>query len=377
MKTEGKVLGLFPYFGPEVIGGAQTSAEIAWDAVVKQAGASATLVSYASNNGVVAGWTSPDRLIVNSKLKAVYAALTRNWDHDLIFVWHIGLLKLLPFFRLTKPRVVAMLLGIEAWRVHDRLTQNQLDKVDLYLTISNHTWQDFVRVNPRYRDKQHQTILLGLDEPMRVPLDEVAQLPQRPVALMISRLTRGEDYKGHREVIRAWPLILRRQPEAELWIVGEGDLRADLEQLVSNLKLEESVKFLGQVSEVAKQELLAESRCLLMPSRGEGFGLVYLEAMRLGRPCLVSTLDAGQEVVNPPEAGLAVNPDDGDELASAICRLLAVGPEWQQWSTQARRRYEENYTAKHFQERLLAALFSEKSVNDLPTSAALSDFSNV
>lgn len=356
MKTEEKVLGLFPYFGPEVIGGAQTSAQIAWDAVVNQAGAAATLVSYASNNGVTAGWTSPDRLIVNSKSKAVFAALTRNWDQDLIFVWHIGLLKLLPFFRFTNARVVAMLLGIEAWRVHDRLTQNQLAKVDLYLTISDHTWQDFVAINHRYSDKEHQTILLGLDEPIGRPVTQ----PARPVAVMISRLTRGEDYKGHREVIRAWPLILRTQPEAQLSIIGEGDLRADLEQLVSDLKLTESVKFLGQVSETAKQELLESSRCLLMPSRGEGFGLVYLEAMRLGRPCLVSTFDAGREVVNPPEAGLSANPDNEEELASAISRLLADGAEWQQWSAQARTRYEQNYTSKHFQHRLLSALFPEQ-----------------
>ncbi len=359
MKPEGKVLGLFPYFGPEVIGGAQTSAEIAWDAVVKQVGASATLVSYASDNGVVAGWTSPDRLIVNLKSKAIYAALTRSWNQNLIFVWHIGLLKLLPFFRLTHARVVAMLLGIEAWKVHDRLTQNQLDKVDLYLTISDHTWRDFVDINLRYVNKQHQTVLLGISEPMK----GIVRQSQRPVALMISRLTRGENYKGHREVIQAWPLILQRHSEAELWIIGEGDLRVDLEQLVANLELKGSVKFLGQVSEVAKEELLKQSRCLLMPSRGEGFGLVYLEAMRLGRPCLVSTLDAGREVVNPPEAGLAANPDVREQLVDAICRLLMDGAEWQAWSVQARGRYERNYTSKHFQERLLSALFTDRQIN--------------
>jgi phosphatidylinositol alpha-1,6-mannosyltransferase len=362
MNAEGKVLGLFPYFGPEVIGGAQTSAQIAWDAVVKQTGAAATLISYAANNGVLAGWTSPNRLVVTSKSKAIYAALSGTWNQDLIFVWHIGLLKLLPFFRLTKARVVAMLLGVEAWRTPDRLTQNQLDKVDLYLTISDHTWQDFVGINPRYKTKPHQTILLGLGEPIAGPMDRGSR-PQRPVAVMISRLTRGEDYKGHREVIAAWPRILGKKPNAELWIIGVGDLRVDLEQLVSDLKLKDSVKFLGQVSEVAKQELLEESRCLLMPSRGEGFGLVYLEAMRLGRPCLVSTMDAGREVVNPPEAGLAANPTNQEELVNAICRLLDDGAEWEAWSTQAWQRYTQNYTSKHFEQRLLAALFPDRQIN--------------
>ena len=59
----------------------------------------------------------------------------------------------------------------------------------------------------------------------------------------------------------------------------------------------------GQVKEDVKQDLLMRCRCLALPSRGEGFGLVYLEAMRMGRPCLVSTVDAAREVVNPPEAG--------------------------------------------------------------------------
>jgi glycosyltransferase involved in cell wall biosynthesis len=51
------------------------------------------------------------------------------------------------------------------------------------------------------------------------------------------------------------------------------------------------------VTEEEKQDLLRRCRCFAMPSRNEGFGLVYLEAMRLGRPCLVSDCDAGREIV--------------------------------------------------------------------------------
>jgi glycosyltransferase involved in cell wall biosynthesis len=72
-----------------------------------------------------------------------------------------------------------------------------------------------------------------------------------------------------------------------------------------------------------------------------------------------------------------VNPDDGQEIAVALCRLMTAGPEWERWSEQARRRYEDNYTAEHFQERLLAALFSEKSVDDLESGSKLSAVSHV
>jgi glycosyltransferase involved in cell wall biosynthesis len=116
------------------------------------------------------------------------------------------------------------------------------------------------------------------------------------------------------------------------------------------------VRFWGWVSEARKEALLSQCRCFALPSRGEGFGLVYLEAMRLGRPCLVSAQDAGAEVVRPPLAGLAADVRRPDELAQAVCRLLRPGEEWESWSAAAREVYERRYTARHFQERLWAAI---------------------
>jgi phosphatidylinositol alpha-1,6-mannosyltransferase len=354
---EANVLGLFPYFGPEAVGGVQASARIAWSAVSGQANGHSTLLTYDNENKRTKTANGAEGLHVNSKTGAIYKALSSKWSHSLVFVWHLGLLRLVPFLRLPNARVVVMLLGIEAWKEQRGLTRKQLDKVDLFLTISDHTWRTFIEYNPQYASKPHQTVLLGIGDA------DISRTPQpsgSPAALMLSRLSKAEDYKGHREVIRAWPRVLENSSAAELWIVGDGDLRSDLERLVKELRLEKQVHFRGQVSEETKQELLEKCRCLVMPSRAEGFGLVYLEAMRLGRPCLVSTLDAGREVVNPPEAGLAVDPADQNQLVDAIFRLLEDGPEWQQWSEQARRRYEENFTAKHFQERLLTALFGNE-----------------
>jgi phosphatidylinositol alpha-1,6-mannosyltransferase len=169
-------------------------------------------------------------------------------------------------------------------------------------------------------------------------------------------LARGEAYKGHREVILAWSDVLRRVPDAELWLAGDGNLRGELEAWVAGLPQARRVRFLGGVSEAEKEKLLARCRCLALPSRGEGFGLVYVEAMRMGRPCLVSTVDAGREVVSPPDCGLAVDPANPAELAAALERLLSDGPGWDRWSRQARVRYGARFTAAHFQGRLLDAV---------------------
>ncbi len=150
----------------------------------------------------------------------------------------------------------------------------------------------------------------------------------------------------------AWPLVLERIPDAELWIVGGGDAADELKNLASAGAAAGHIRFFGPVSEEEKQSLLRKSRCLVLPSRGEGFGLVYLEAMRLGRPCLASIHDAGQEVIDPPESGLAVDPGDMAALAEAVTELLSANEHWQRWSANAKRRYEADFTALDFQRRL-------------------------
>jgi phosphatidylinositol alpha-1,6-mannosyltransferase len=270
-----------------------------------------------------------------------------------VLIWHLDLVKCLFFLRATDARIVLFLHGVEAWKPQSLATRMLLRRVHLFLSNSAHTWERFVALNPEFRASPHRTVHLGIGE----AIDPAPRSPvATPLALMISRMLRSEDYKGHREVVAAWPLVLEQVPGAELRIIGDGDLRRDLEELVRARGLAGHVGFLGALRDAAKEEALTRSRCLLMPSRGEGFGLVYLEAMRMGRPCLVSTQDAGREVVNPPEAGLAADPANSRQVADAVCRLLARGEEWERWSRQTRCRYEECFTAAKFKQRLVAAL---------------------
>ncbi len=351
------VLGIFPAMS--ATGGIQTSGRVAWEGVTEKlrAGAENSFLFCYGEQDELNGWIKNGLGVhATSKLNAVVTALKTRRTARCMLIWHIGLLKLLPFLRADKSRVVLFLHGIEAWQRQDPVGRLLLGRVDLFLSNSDYTWQRFIERHPEQRQAAHRTVHLGMSS----SLNESAPRPDaKPAALMISRLSRDEDYKGHREMISAWSEVLRREPEAELWIIGDGDLRAELEKLTVERGVSQSVRFCGQVSETEKQELLRRCRCLALPSRGEGFGLVYLEAMRLGRPCLVSTSDAGREVVNPPEAGLAVDLDNQHELSEAVCELLAVGPRWDQWSLQAQSRYENYFTAQLFHERLVAALFTE------------------
>lgn len=294
-----------------------------------------------------------------TKWKLAAHALARRWDAEVVLVHHIGLLKIIPFLRGFYGNVVLFLHGIEVWRPLGWLTCRLLGRVDHFLTNSQHTWDRFLTFQPQLAGAHHTVVPLGIGSPLTVPTPPPDAIP---AALILGRMARGEDYKGHRELIAAWPRVRDRVPAAELWVAGDGDLRPDLENLAQRIGVGGAIRFLGRVTEEQKHDLLVRSRCLAMPSRGEGFGLVYLEAMRVGRPCLVSDQDAGREVVNPPEAGLAADPGASAALASAVVELLTPGPRWEAWSRAARERYESRFTAVHFGRRLLDALHGTSTV---------------
>jgi phosphatidylinositol alpha-1,6-mannosyltransferase len=335
-----EIVGIFPSLDSSSVGGVQVSGREAWRGIVAHIG---TLRSHAVQyeSGT-------------SKAKAVLQTMRNRKRTARVIVWHLQLVKLLPLLEHAGSRVILFLHGVEAWLRHDSVTRFLLRNVDLFLSNSDHTWCRFLECNPAFHGVSHRTVHLGLGSSLGVPTPAPVD---PPAVLMIGRLDKREDYKGHRQIIEAWSLVLEHRPDAQLWIAGDGDLRPALEDLAQRNTPRHSVRFFGEVSEEEKEALLARCRCLALPSRREGFGLVYLEAMRMGRPCLVSNLDAGQEVVNPPEAGLAVDPDDPAEIARALDRLLAPGDEWQHWSTRARRRYESRFTSEQFHQRLLTAVF--------------------
>jgi phosphatidyl-myo-inositol dimannoside synthase len=339
------ILGVFS--GLDSVGGIEASGRTACGVLREWGGDRAQFLCY--------GRPGPHIPAVQarSKAAAVSIALRRKWTVNVVLFWHIGLLKLLPLLRVGSAKVVLFLHGTEAWQRCNPLVRQLLNSVDLFLTNSNHTWKQFLTLHPEYESAAHQTVHLGCGQP--VSTTESAP-DARPTAVMLGRIQRSESYKGHHEVLRAWPYVLRTLPDARLWVIGPGDGGDGLRELASAGGLGDSVEILGFVTDEEKELRLRRSRALVLPSRAEGFGLVYLESMRLGRPCVVGLNDAGCEVVGPEEGGIAADPANEVALSDAIFRVLTPGPAWDGFSTRARQRYESTFTERHFAERLRGAL---------------------
>ena len=143
----------------------------------------------------------------------------------------------------------------------------------------------------------------------------------RGFALMVGRMSAEERYKGHDEVIAAWPAVKAAYPAACLVIAGDGTDRRRLEQKVTDAGLAADIQFVGRVSDEELGALYGAARFFVMPSRDEGFGLVYLEAMQLGVPCVASP-GAASEIIDDGDDGLLVPAGDVTAIAAACVRMF-------------------------------------------------------
>ena len=160
-----------------------------------------------------------------------------------------------------------------------------------------------------------------------LPVDAEPLFEPRPTLLTIARLE--DRYKGHDVLIRALPLIRAEVPDVQWAVIGEGPLRSGLEQLAASHGVEDSIHFLGAVSDEERNSWLRRSHLLAMPSRlpdgdfaGEGFGIVYLEAGAYGKPVLAGNVAGALDAVADGESGLLVDPGDHLAVAEGITRLL-------------------------------------------------------
>jgi phosphatidylinositol alpha-1,6-mannosyltransferase len=150
---------------------------------------------------------------------------------------------------------------------------------------------------------------------------------ERPTVLTIGRLQ--DSYKGHDTMVEALGSVRERVPDVEWVVIGEGPLRAGLQERARSRGLAGSVRFLGSVSDEERNRWLRRADVFAMPGRlpdgriaGEGFGIVYLEAGAYGKPVVAGNVAGALDAVADGETGLLVDPTDASAVAGAIARLL-------------------------------------------------------
>lgn len=159
----------------------------------------------------------------------------------------------------------------------------------------------------------------------------------RRLVLSVGRLV---PEKNQAALLRAFALIEGRHRDTDLWLVGEGPLRADLEALRAELGLDGRVCLVGKRDDVPA--LMRGADLLVLSSQVEGFGLVVAEAMASGTPVVATNVGGVSEVMQ--DHGILVPPGDVAALAQGMTQALALNPA-QVARSSARNR---NYVARHF-----------------------------
>jgi glycosyltransferase involved in cell wall biosynthesis len=147
-------------------------------------------------------------------------------------------------------------------------------------------------------------------------------LAGKTVLMTLGRLVSTERYKGFDETIEALPELFAAMPDVAYLVVGDGSDRERLEQKARALGVADRVVFTGNVPEAEKADHYRLADVYVMPSQGEGFGFVLLEAMACGIPVIASSIDGGREAVRDGLLGALVDPDDRPQLVRAILAAL-------------------------------------------------------
>ncbi|HVU17609.1 MAG TPA: glycosyltransferase family 4 protein [Candidatus Didemnitutus sp.] len=258
----------------------------------------------------------------------------------LVFAWHVfrlarrtdrvicGHLHQLPLVRLAQKlnsRLNYCLIahGIEVWRPYSRAERRALLGASCILCVSEYTRRQMQRFLPELDGRRLVVVPNALDPVVQAQAaPAVFPIPaDGPRLLTVSRLSRADSYKGVDTLIEALPLVQRRYPATRLRVVGTGDDLPRLQELAAACRVSGSVEFSGRLDDRQLQAAYAACDLFALPSRREGFGLVFLEAMSHGKACLGARAGGIPEVVDD-EVGALADYANISDLAAAVTDLV-------------------------------------------------------
>lgn len=246
----------------------------------------------------------------------------------LVLAAHPNLAPVVQAMHVAAPRMKSIVCthGVEVWEPLSLLRRRALRKADVILAPSHSTAEHVaalqnipaanIRVLPWALDPQFEALIT---QP-RAPLPH--NFPRSPVILTVGRWLATERYKGMDTLIIALPRLLTRWPQLQLVLVGEGDDRAWLEDLAEKSGVALHVHFVSKLSYAELASCYAACDIFALPSRGEGFGLVYLEAMAFAKPVIGGAHGGAPEVIKDGVTGYLVHHGDAVQLATCIETLL-------------------------------------------------------
>lgn len=218
--------------------------------------------------------------------------------------------------------------GVDAWNIDRPALQTALQNADKIISVSGYT-----------RDRLLEDQLLDPAKVVLLPNTfdasrfQIAPKPEylmkrygltadSSIILTVARLDQSEQYKGYDQIMQALPEIRRQIPGVRYILAGKGSDRPRIEELIARLGLQECVTLAGFVPDEELGDHYNLCDVFAMPSKGEGFGIVYLEALACGKPTLGGDRDGAIDALCHGEFGALVDPDNIEQIAQTLIEIL-------------------------------------------------------
>lgn len=258
-------------------------------------------------------------------------------QYDTIIVGHLNLAMPAMLIKKLYPskKMVVIIHGIEVWDEVKGSKKQLLDNADFILAVSNFTASKLVdvqKVDSKKIKLFHNTLdpffeLPGAFEKPQYLKKRYNILNGEKIVYTMTRMSSREKYKGYDKVIEALPSLVKKYPGIKYIIGGKADEaeKIRVENMVKEKHLQDHVILSGFIEDEEVVDHFQLADVFIMPSSGEGFGIVFIEAMACGLPVIGGNIDGTVDALQNGKLGKLVNPADAKAIAKAIDEQLNGG----------------------------------------------------
>jgi phosphatidyl-myo-inositol dimannoside synthase len=267
------------------------------------------------------------------KINFILGAVKEGLSSDIVMVSHINLISVGYIIKLLRPKTKLVLYahGIEVWGPLTFWRQKMLQKCNMIMCVSNYTKEKMLQ---QYNiGKENVCVLNNCIDPYLPPVetgkDGALQMQygftsEDLVLMTLTRLSSKELYKGYDHVLVALQQLRKRFQNLKYLIVGRYDdvEKKRIDNIIKEYGLENYVVFTGYVPDEQLAKHYGLGDIYVMPSKKEGFGIVFIEAMYYGLPVIAGNKDGSADALCNGKLGVLVDPDNQAEITSAIEKMI-------------------------------------------------------
>ena len=268
------------------------------------------------------------------KFQFVTASVKEGCATKVVILSHINLLVIGYLIKLFSPHTKLILIahGIEVWEPLNVFKKQMLKKCDKILCVSEFTRQKMVDLFTL--PMENLLVLNNCLDPFLLPeqkeskdeklLSKLGFSNTDVVLMTLTRLSSKDLYKGYDQVLESIYLLKADYPSIKYLIVGkyDADEKQRIDRIVERLSLQQQVVFTGYIPDKELSRHYHVADLYIMPSKKEGFGIVFIEAMLYGLPVIAGNKDGSTDALLQGRLGVLIDPDNQEAITEAIKKVL-------------------------------------------------------